>query len=995
VIPTTSVSRPQLKSNPQGDRVLRSNSRGKKLEVEEHHRNVKLPKNKMYVTACNDSLNAKTLNLIEIVLFIVDYGFSKHMTGNLKLLINFVEKFLGTVKFGNNQIVPILGYGDLVQGAVTIKRVYYVEGLNHNLFSVGQFCDADLEVAFKKSTCFIRDLKGNDLLTGEGMKVVAGVLRLSHDGGDGVETQWWICVFGGDGAATVVWMRLEEAWCSVDRGGGSPEVGRKRNNREVHLDYLKHLEESVETLREIVEEAKVERTLDRSLASACLYRKHSQELLEYDLARYNNRKTVEDHPRINKSNLQKSNRVDSSISSKRTVINSNSDYVCQTCNKCFILANHDMCVIKYLNFMNASSSVKNIVRKVKQVWKSKPVKQVLKATCKVRTNVDYQWKPMRRIFTLGEQCPLTRFTQTKVVPAKQPKNVCTSKIVVTENLSHTSQKPLTRYQHRNKLNKEVPVGDRSRLRNFVKKFIGTVRFENDHFGAIMGYGDYMIGDSVISRHFSSKISLRTPQQNEAIATACYTLNRSLIHTCHNKTPYELVHNKKPDLTFLRIIGALYYPTNDSEDLGKLQPTANIGIFVGYAPRRKGYRIYNKRTLHKFRAHTKSGSCNTLCTPTNKEREILFQPMFDEYLEPPRVERPVSPASAVPVPINSAGTPSSTFIDQNAPFSIHSPSSSALQSPCLHQSVATEYTLIDEDPFAPVDNDPFINIFAPEPNSEASSSGDAIPQPDCVMIIALKWIYKVKLDEYGDVLKNKAWLVAKGYRQKEGIDFEESFAPVARIEAIRIFIANAASKNMTIYQMDVKTTFLNGELKEEVYVSQPEGFVDPDHPTDVYRLKKALYDLKQAPRAWYDTLSRFLLDNKFFKGPVDPTLFTQKAGKHILLVQIYKFGMKSCDPVDTPMVDRLKLDEDPLGISVDKTRFCSMVGSLMYLTASRPDLVFVVCMRARYQESPTQKHLEALKRVFQYLRGAINWGLWYPKDTAMALTAYADADHASC
>nr|GFA57748.1 integrase, catalytic region, zinc finger, CCHC-type, peptidase aspartic, catalytic [Tanacetum cinerariifolium] len=196
VIPTTSVSRPQLKSNPMGDRVLRTNSRGKKLEVEEHRRNVKLSKNKTSVTACYDSLNAKNLNvksvyamcdkcvlhdkhdmcvlksvnkpikrtLVEIVLFIVDSGCSKHMTGNLKLLINFMEKFLGTVKFGNDQIAPILGYGDLVQGTVTIKRVYYVEELNHNLFSVGQFCYADLEVAFRKLTCFIHDLKGNDLL---------------------------------------------------------------------------------------------------------------------------------------------------------------------------------------------------------------------------------------------------------------------------------------------------------------------------------------------------------------------------------------------------------------------------------------------------------------------------------------------------------------------------------------------------------------------------------------------------------------------------------------------------------------------------------------------------------------------------------------------------------------------------------------------------------------------------------------------------------------
>nr|GFB72724.1 retrovirus-related Pol polyprotein from transposon TNT 1-94 [Tanacetum cinerariifolium] len=204
-----------------------------------------------------------------------------------------------------------------------------------------------------------------------------------------------------------------------------------------------------------------------------------------------------------------------------------------------------------------------------------------------------------------------------------------------------------------------------------------------------------------------------------------------------------------------------------------------------------------------------------------------------------------------------------------------------------------------------------------------------------MIIALKWIYKVKLDEYGDVLKNKARLVAKGYRQEEGIDFEESFAPVARIEAIRIFIANAASKNMPIYQMDVKTAFSNDELKEEVYVSQPEGFVDPDHSTHVYRLKKALYGLKQARRAWYDTLSRFLLDNEFFKGAVDPTLFTRKTGKHILLVQIYvddiifaSTDLKACDMFSNEMSLKFQMSMMGqmsffLGIPVDQTRFRSM------------------------------------------------------------------------
>ncbi|GKD84768.1 retrovirus-related pol polyprotein from transposon TNT 1-94 [Tanacetum coccineum] len=227
-------------------------------------------------------------------------------------------------------------------------------------------------------------------------------------------------------------------------------------------------------------------------------------------------------------------------------------------------------------------------------------------------------------------------------------------------------------------------------------------------------------------------------------------------------------------------------------------------------------------------------------------------------------------------------------------------------------------------------------------------------------------------------------------------------------------------------MDVKTAFLNGDLQEEVFVSQPEGFEDQDNPTHVYRLKKALYGLKQAPRAWYGTLSKFLLANNFFKGAVDPTLFTRKSGKHILLMSMMgqmsfflglqvsqsprgifinqakyaletlkKYGMDLSDPVDTPMVDRLKLDEDLMGIPVDQTRFRGMVGSLMYLTASRPDLVFAVCMCTRYQAKPTKKHFEAIKRVFRYLKGTINMGLWYPKDNAMSLTAYADADHAGC
>ncbi|GKC00324.1 retrovirus-related pol polyprotein from transposon TNT 1-94, partial [Tanacetum coccineum] len=536
---------------------------------------------------------------------------------------------------------------------------------------------------------------------------------------------------------------------------------------------------------------------------------------------------------------------------------------------------------------------------------------------------------------------------------------------------------------------------------------------------------------------------------EAVATACYTQKRSLIYTRHNKTLYELVYDKKLDLKFLRVFGALCYPTNDSEDLGKLQAKADIGIFIGYAPNRKGYRIYNKRTRrimekiyvkfdelteHMAPVHISIGPEPILMTPrqissglvpnlvpttpyvplTNKDLEILIQPMFDEYFEPPSVEKRVPPALAVQVLVISADTPSSTTIDQDTPSTSHSPSSSKEQAPVLHQGVAVGHTF-EDNPFAQADNDPLVNVFAPEPSSEESSLGDVCTAEPNQVIQPYdhlgKWIkdhsidniignhsrpistkkqlatnalwlfyhsvlskvepnnFKTAVHEYVDVLKNKAPLVAKGYHQEEGIDFEESFTPIA---------------------------FLNGELKEE------KGFVDPDNPTHVYCLKKALYGLKQAPRAWNDTLSRFLLDNIFWTtndiifASTDPKscdIFSKEMSskfqcqmsmmgqmsfflglqvaqspggifinqsKYALEI-LKKYGMDSFEPIDTPMVDRSKLDEDPLGIPT----------------------------------MPTKKQLEAIKGVFRYLKGTVNMGLWYPKDTPMALTAYVDVDHAGC
>ncbi|GJZ57869.1 retrovirus-related pol polyprotein from transposon TNT 1-94 [Tanacetum coccineum] len=446
------------------------------------------------------------------------------------------------------------------------------------------------------------------------------------------------------------------------------------------------------------------------------------------------------------------------------------------------------------------------------------------------------------------------------------------------------------------------TGDRSQLTNFVNKFLGTVKFGNDHVAKILGYGDYQIGNITISRVYyveglghnlfsvgqfcdsndlkllfrqhknsislintiarsiyNKKVSLKDVIRTlieasrtkdyykqkpsvlykaEAVATACYTQNCSIIRLHHGKTPYEVLHDKPPDLSFFHVFGALCYPTNDSENLGKLQPKADIGLMPNPPP----------------------------STPSNCPAVSPFH--------------------------------SSTNVDQDAPSPSNSQTTSKTQPPVIPNDVEENNHDIE---VAHMGNDPYFGVPILEVPSDQSSSSDSIytiVHPDHqifehnskwtkdhpleniiralerpvstrlqlheqalfykVMVITLKWIYKVKLDELGGILKNKARLVARGYRQEEGIDFEESFAPVARLEAIRIFLAFTTHMNMVIYQMDVKIAFLNGNLREEAYVSQPDGFMDPDNLNHVYKLKKALYGLKQAPRAWYDMLSSFLI-----------------------------------------------------------------------------------------------------------------------------------------
>ncbi|GJX98602.1 retrovirus-related pol polyprotein from transposon TNT 1-94 [Tanacetum coccineum] len=322
------------------------------------------------------------------------------------------------------------------------------------------------------------------------------------------------------------------------------------------------------------------------------------------------------------------------------------------------------------------------------------------------------------------------------------------------------------------------------------------------------------------------------------------------------------------------------------------------------------------------------------------------------------------------------------------------------------------------------------------------------------IIETKWVFRNKLDENGIISRNKARLVAQGYNQQEGIDYDETYAPVARLESIRILLAYACALDFKLFQMDVKSAFLNGFINEEVYVAQPPGFIDFEKPDHVYKLKKALYGLKQAPKAWYDRLKAFLIKHEYKIGMVDNTLFTKKKSSNLIIVQIYvddiifgstcqdmcdefakimhdefemsmmgklnfflglqikqmedgiffnqskyikemlkKFGLEDSKPMKTPMSSDTKLTKDEECESVDSTKYRGMIGSLLYLTASRPDIMFSVCLCARFQEAPKTSHLEAVKRIFRYIKGITHLGLWYPKGTSIETVVYPDSDHA--
>ncbi|GKC83838.1 retrovirus-related pol polyprotein from transposon TNT 1-94 [Tanacetum coccineum] len=355
----------------------------------------------------------------------------------------------------------------------------------------------------------------------------------------------------------------------------------------------------------------------------------------------------------------------------------------------------------------------------------------------------------------------------------------------------------------------------------------------------------------------------------------------------------------------------------------MKPKADIGVFIGYSKTSRGFRIFYRRTKKIMETiHVKFDELTAMasehgCLEPKLQRFINHNSSAEEMNTPSKEDLD-----------NLFGPMFEEYFETK---SSDTTINSAAQLTQIHDdSSSTSSTIVDEHEAPPI----FVS-YNPLSHKEIESSTMAL-EPSNV----------------------------QNFHQKEGIDFEDSFALVARLEAVRMFIAYAAHKNITIFQMDVKTSFLNGPLKEEVYVSQPEGFIDPEFPDHVYRLKKPLYGLKQVPRAWYDKLSSFLIEHGFTKGIIDPTLFIRCHEGDILLVQ--KHGLDECVSISTLMATE-RLDADLQGTPTDQTTYHRMMGGLMYLTASRPDIAFA---------------------TFSY-----NMGIWYPKDSGFELIAYSDADRA--
>ncbi|KAJ9564153.1 hypothetical protein OSB04_000119 [Centaurea solstitialis] len=930
----------------------------------------------------------------------LDSGCSRHMTGSKSVLSNYREERGPAVTFGRNGKGQTRGYGTLTNGVTTFKRVAYVEGLMHNLLSISQLCDKNHKVSFSKKKCKVKNRRKEVILTGVRHADIYIInMNTSTDN-----------------------------FCFVSRA--SSDTNWLWHKRLSHLNFKTLNQLCINNLVIGLPDFRYTKV---SLCSACEKGKQTRATF-------------------------KSKQI-SSISSPLQLLH--------------------MDLFGHVNVQSIAGKKYTLVI--------------------VDEYSRYTW-----VFFLRSK-------------SDAPEEIILF-VRKMERLNNLTVRSI-RSDHGTELKN-------STLKTFFDQKGISQNFSSVRTPQQNGVAERRNRTLIeAARSMLSEANLATQFWAEAVNTACYTQNRSLIVKRFRRTPYELFRNRKPSIEHLHIFGCVCYILNNKDNLGKFDSKSDDGIFLGYSSISKTYRVFNKRrqaieeTIHvKF---DESGP--TFPHPHENSEINQWADSFFQVPEPPIVdstpqnlpdgfeEDPPIPPTDIHIPPLINATPitqitpsetdqptnsedfSQTTVSEPTPTNLlPDPSvNEASTSGQMYQPPALRWT--KDHPIDQVLGNPssgiktrrqsgnvclYVNFISEnEPKEIDDALRDPawvsamqeelaefirnnvwllVPRPRKRTIIGSKWIFRNKLDEIGTIIRNKARLVAQGYRQEEGIDYDETFALVARLEAIRLFLAFAAHMNFKVYQMDIKNAFLNGKLNEEVYVAQPPGFVDPKFPDHVYKLNKALYGLKQAPRAWYDTLSTFLLSKGFVPGKIDSTLFLKKYPKHILLVQIYvddiifgstnpklcekfellmkskykmsmmgeltfflglqikqsekgifinqgkyvhemlkKFDLTSCTPMKTPMAPPLSLDKNSKGKPVDVTLYRGMIGSLLYLTASRPDIMYSTCLCARYQAEPKESHLTAVKRIFRYLKGTPNLGLWYSKDSGFDLTAYSDSDFAGC
>ncbi|KAJ9557956.1 hypothetical protein OSB04_012570 [Centaurea solstitialis] len=952
------------------------------------------------VKADTDSTSpTDTSGSIDKGIWYLDSGCSRHMTGSKSVLTNYREERGPAVTFGGNGRGQTRGYGTLTNGVTTFKRVAYVEGLMHNLLSISQLCDKNHKVSFSKKKCKVKNRRKEVILNGVRHADIYIInMNTSTDN-----------------------------FCFVSRA--STDMNWLWHKRLSHLNF--------KTLNQLCINNLVIGLPD------CRYTKES---------------------------------------------------LCSACEK----------------GKQTRASFKS-----KQISSISSPLQLLHMDLFGPVNVQSIGGKKYTLVIVDEY---SRYTWVFFLRAKSdaPEEIILF-VRKMERLNNLTVRSI-RSDHGTEFKN-------STLESFFEQKGISQNFSSVRTPQQNGVAERRNRTLIeAARSMLSEANLATQFWAEAVNTACYTQNRSLIVKRFRRTAYELFRNRKPSIEHLHIFGCVCYILNNKDNLGKFDSKSDDGIFLGYSSISKTYRVFNKRrqTIEET-IHVKFDESGPTFPHPNDNTEInQWADSFFQVPEPPIADpspqdlpdgfedNPIPPTdistppliNATPIsqitppepdqPTNSEDFSQTTVSEPSPTNLLPDPSSNeASTSGQVYQPPALRWT--KDHPIDQVLGNPssgvktrrqagnvclYVNFISEnEPKEIDDALRDPawvsamqeelaefirnnvwllVPRPRKRTIIGSKWIFRNKLDEIGTIIRNKARLVAQGYRQEEGIDYDETFAPVARLEAIRLFLAFAAHMNFKVYQMDIKNAFLNGKLNEEVYVAQPPGFVDPKFPDHVYKLNKALYGLKQAPRAWYDTLSTFLLSKGFVRGKIDSTLFLKKYPKHILLVQIYvddiifgstnpklcekfellmkseykmsmmgeltfflglqikqsekgifinqgkyvhemlkKFDLTSCTPMKTPMAPPLSLDKDSKGKPVDVTLYRGMIGSLLYLTASHPDIMYSTCLCARYQAEPKESHLTAVKRIFRYLKGTPNMGLWYSKDSGFDLTAYSDSDFAGC